>query len=78
MQDFLIVLAGFSPSGFAQSDRGDKIGAVAVFSKFSLPQTFWYSSAVAVEYDEIGVWSEVKLAIIEKYASAYARIMESQ
>jgi three-Cys-motif partner protein len=33
---------------------------------------------VAVEYDKIGVWSEVKLAIIEKYASAYARIMESQ
>jgi three-Cys-motif partner protein len=33
---------------------------------------------VAVEYDEIGIWSEVKLAIIKKYASAYARIMDAQ
>jgi len=33
---------------------------------------------VAVEYDEIGIWSEVKLAIIKEYASAYARIMESK
>jgi three-Cys-motif partner protein len=32
----------------------------------------------AVEYDEIGVWSEVKLAIIKEYASAYGRIMEAQ
>ena len=31
-----------------------------------------------VEYDEIGVWSEVKLAIIKKYASAYTSIMDSQ
>ena len=30
------------------------------------------------EYDEIGIWSEVKLAIIREYASAYARIMEAQ
>src|ERR1035437_4012423 len=34
--------------------------------------------AVAIEYDEIGIWSEVKLAIIKKYASAYAKIMEAQ
>jgi three-Cys-motif partner protein len=27
------------------------------------------------EYDEIGIWSEVKLAIIKDYASAYARIL---
>lgn len=33
---------------------------------------------MAVEYDEIGIWSEVKLAIIREYASAYARIMEAQ
>jgi len=33
---------------------------------------------VAVEYDEIGIWSEVKLAIIREYASAYSRILESQ
>jgi three-Cys-motif partner protein len=33
---------------------------------------------VAIEYDEIGIWSEVKLAIIKKYASAYAKIMEAQ
>jgi three-Cys-motif partner protein len=33
---------------------------------------------VGVEYDEIGIWSEVKLAIIKEYASAYATIMEAQ
>lgn len=33
---------------------------------------------MAVEYDEIGIWSEVKLAIIKEYASAYSRIMESK
>jgi three-Cys-motif partner protein len=30
------------------------------------------------EYDEIGIWSEVKLSIIREYASAYAQIMEAQ
>ena len=30
---------------------------------------------MAVEYDEIGIWSEVKLAIIREYASAYAKIL---
>ena len=29
------------------------------------------------EYDEIGIWSEVKLAIIKEYASAYATILEA-
>jgi len=29
-------------------------------------------------YDEIGYWSEVKLDIIRKYASAYSRIMNNQ
>jgi three-Cys-motif partner protein len=33
---------------------------------------------VGVDYDEIGIWSEVKLAIIKEYASAYATIMEAQ
>ena len=33
---------------------------------------------MGVEYDEIGIWSEVKLAIIKEYASAYAKIMEAQ
>jgi three-Cys-motif partner protein len=32
---------------------------------------------VAVEYDEIGIWSEVKLAIIKEYASAYAKILDA-
>src|ERR1700736_4648228 len=32
---------------------------------------------MATEYDEIGIWSEVKLAIIKEYASAYGRIMEA-
>jgi len=31
---------------------------------------------VAVEYDEIGIWSEVKLAIVREYAAAYSKIME--
>ncbi|HTX41817.1 MAG TPA: three-Cys-motif partner protein TcmP [Acidobacteriaceae bacterium] len=30
---------------------------------------------MAAEYDEIGIWSEVKLAIIREYASAYSRIL---
>lgn len=29
------------------------------------------------EYDEIGIWSEVKLAIIKEYAAAYTRILDS-
>ncbi len=32
---------------------------------------------MAVEHDEIGIWSEVKLAIIKEYASAYARILDA-
>lgn len=32
---------------------------------------------MAVEYDEIGIWSEVKLAIIKKYASAYTKILDA-
>ncbi len=46
--------------------------------RFLLSETFCYSFVVAAEYDEIGIWSEVKLAIIKEYASAYARIMESK
>ena len=30
------------------------------------------------EYDEIGIWSEVKLAIIREYASAYAKILDAK
>jgi three-Cys-motif partner protein len=33
---------------------------------------------VAVEHDEIGIWSEVKLAIVKEYASAYTKIMDAQ
>ena len=33
---------------------------------------------MAVEYDEIGVWSEVKLAIIREYASTYAKILDAK
>jgi hypothetical protein len=33
---------------------------------------------VAIEHDEIGIWSEVKLAIIKEYAFTYARIMDAQ
>lgn len=29
-----------------------------------------------IEYDEIGIWSEVKLAIVREYATAYSKIME--
>ena len=31
---------------------------------------------MGVEYDEIGIWSEVKLAIVREYAAAYSKIME--
>lgn len=30
------------------------------------------------EYDEIGIWSEVKLAIIKEYAAAYAKILDAK
>lgn len=33
---------------------------------------------MALEHDRIGIWSEVKLAIIKKYAAAYTTVMESQ
>ena len=33
---------------------------------------------MAIEYDEIGIWSEVKLAIIKEYASAYAKILDAK
>ncbi len=33
---------------------------------------------MAAEYDEIGIWSEVKLAIVKEYASAYAKILDAQ
>ncbi len=29
-------------------------------------------------YDEIGYWSEVKLDVIRKYATAYSTIMNNQ
>jgi three-Cys-motif partner protein len=32
---------------------------------------------VAVEYDEIGIWSEVKLAIVREYAAKYSTIREA-
>ena len=33
---------------------------------------------MAVEHDEIGIWSEVKLAIIKEYACTYTKIMDAQ
>lgn len=39
-------------------------------------QTFGRVSGVATQFDEIGIWSEVKLAIIKEYASAYAKILD--
>jgi three-Cys-motif partner protein len=33
---------------------------------------------VAEEFDEIGVWSEVKLAIIKEYAAPYAKILDAK
>jgi len=32
---------------------------------------------LAEEFDEIGIWPEVKLAIIKEYASAYAKILDA-
>ena len=29
-----------------------------------------------MKFDEIGIWSEVKLEIIEKYANAYTKILK--
>lgn len=31
-----------------------------------------------VKLDQIGIWSEIRLEIIKKYASAYASIMSKQ
>jgi three-Cys-motif partner protein len=31
-----------------------------------------------VKYDEIGYWSEIKLDIVRKYASAYSIILNNQ
>ena len=31
-----------------------------------------------LEYDEVGYWSEVKLAIIREYAASYTQIMSAQ
>jgi three-Cys-motif partner protein len=36
------------------------------------------SSEVDFEFDEIGYWSEIKLAIVSKYAQAYSRILSNQ
>jgi hypothetical protein len=33
---------------------------------------------VEIKYDEIGIWSEVKLVIVRQYASAYTRILDCQ
>lgn len=33
---------------------------------------------MGAELDEIGVWSEIKLAILKEYAAAYSRILSSQ
>jgi three-Cys-motif partner protein len=33
---------------------------------------------MAMEYDEIGIWSEVKLAIVKEYAGAYSKILANQ
>jgi hypothetical protein len=35
-------------------------------------------SKKALQHDEIGYWSEVKLDIVKKYASAYSTIMAKQ
>jgi len=32
---------------------------------------------MATEYDEIGIWSEVKLAIVKEYAAAYSKILDA-
>ncbi|HUF91798.1 MAG TPA: three-Cys-motif partner protein TcmP [Candidatus Limnocylindria bacterium] len=35
-------------------------------------------TALPVQFDEIGYWSELKLEIIKKYAAAYSKIMTAQ
>jgi three-Cys-motif partner protein len=51
--------------------RGGEGSRLAVAS-----QVFDTVPIVPAEYDEIGIWSEVKLAIIKKYASAYTTILD--
>jgi hypothetical protein len=36
------------------------------------------TAMVAVRYDEIGYWSELKLEIVRKYAAAYSTILHNQ
>ena len=33
---------------------------------------------MALQFDEIGIWSEIKLAIIREYAKAYSTILSAQ
>ena len=33
---------------------------------------------MAHEYDEIGIWSEVRLAIVKEYAAAYSKILDAR
>jgi three-Cys-motif partner protein len=35
------------------------------------------AATMATQYDQIGIWSEVKLAIIKEYAAAYAKILDA-
>jgi three-Cys-motif partner protein len=37
----------------------------------------WFVGGTIVRYDEIGYWTEVKLQIVEKYATAYSTIMQA-
>jgi three-Cys-motif partner protein len=47
---------------------------------FPLPQEAVGSrrAPLAVQFDEIGYWSEVKLDIVKEYAAAYSRILTAQ
>jgi three-Cys-motif partner protein len=44
---------------------------------FSNDGIFGGVQSMPVQYDQIGIWSEVKLAIIKEYAAAYAKILDA-
>ena len=60
--------------GTTSHAEGDARLSVAVFHDLKLLIEF----VVGVEHDEIGIFFEVKLEIIGKYAAAYTTVMEAQ
>jgi three-Cys-motif partner protein len=45
---------------------------------YSAPRGEIMAKAPDLKFDEIGLWSEIKLAILKEYANAYSKILASQ